>query len=90
MGLEASTVFTSTEFYCPAAIELGFKKRGHRTFGQDGGVNKYGAPPCTTIAKITIILQNNYPPESSENQAVCKSDNQGIKEVTFIQITRRG
>ena len=40
--------------------------------------------------KITTKLQNNYHPESSENQAVWKSDNQGIKEVTFIQTCRRG
>ena len=35
-------------------------------------------------------LQNNYHPESSANQAVWKSDNQGIEEVTFIQTGKRG
>ena len=35
-------------------------------------------------------LQNNHHPEWSENQAEWKSDNQGIKEVTFIQTDRRG
>ena len=40
--------------------------------------------------KITTKLQNNNCPRSSENQAVWKSNNQGIKEVTFIQTGRRG
>ena len=52
--------------------------------GQDGGVHKHGSPSCTSTAKITTTLQNKYHPELSENQAVWKSDNQGIKEVTFI------
>ena len=40
--------------------------------------------------KITTKLQNNYHPETSENHAVWKSDNQGIKEVTFTQMGKRG
>ena len=46
-------------------------------------------PPCTTTAKITTRLQNNYHPALSENQAVWKSNNQRFKEATFIQMGRR-
>ena len=60
------------------------------TSGQDGGAGKHGLPPCTTTAKNMTKLQNNHHPEWSENQAEWKSDNQGIKEVTFIQTDRRG
>ena len=61
-----------------------------RTSSQDGGVGEHSSPPHTTTAKITTNLQNNYHLELSENQAVWKSNNQGIKEITFIQIDRRG
>ena len=30
------------------------------TSGQDGSVGKHSSPPCTTTAKITTKLQNNY------------------------------
>ena len=40
--------------------------------------------------KNTATLQNKYHPESSENQAVWKSDNQGFKAATFIQTDRKG
>ena len=60
----------------------------NQTSGQDGGVGKHGSPPSTTTAKITTRLQKKYHPESSENRAVWKSDKQGIKEVTFIQMGR--
>ena len=53
-------------------------------------MGKRGSPPHTTTAAITTELQDNYHPEPSENQAVVKSDNQGIKEATFIQIGRSG
>ena len=59
------------------------------TASQDGGVGKHGLPTPTTTAKITTKLQNNYHPQSSENQAVWKSNNKGIKEVTFIQTRTR-
>ena len=45
---------------------------------------------CVFWAKITNKPQNNYYSELSENWAVWKSDNQGIKEVTFIHMGRRG
>ena len=60
------------------------------TSSQDGGIGKHGSPSCTTTAKITTKLQNNYHPESSENRAVWEPDNQGINEVTLFQIGRRG
>ena len=59
-------------------------------FWSDGGAGKQSSPACTTTAKVTTILQNNYRPESLENQTVWKSNNQGIKEVTFIQKSKKG
>ena len=35
-------------------------------------------------------LKTKKPPELAENQTVWKSDNQGVKEETFIQTGRRG
>ena len=58
--------------------------------GQDGGVGKHTLPPRMTMAKITTRLQNKYHPELSENWAVRKSNNQGFKEATFIQMGRMG
>ena len=58
-----------------------------QTASQDGGIGKHSLP---STGKITTRLQNKYHPESSENRAVRKSNNQGIKEATFIQIGRRG
>ena len=57
-----------------------------RTSGQDGGVGKLHI----TTEKIKTRLQNKFHPDSLENQAVWKSDNQGLKEATYIQIGRRG
>ena len=59
------------------------------TSGQVGGIAKHASTPHTTTAKITTRLQNKYHLDSSENQAVWKSDNQGFKEATFIQMGRR-
>ena len=67
-----------------------FKIYSFRTSGQDGGIGKHDLSPYTTTAKITTRLQNKYHPESSENRVVWKSNNQGIKEVMFIQTGRRG
>ena len=53
-------------------------------------VRKHSSPPHTTTAKITTKLQNNYHPESSESRIVWQSDNQGIKEIAFTQMGRRG
>ena len=57
---------------------------------QDGGVGKHSSLPYTTMAKIATKLQNSYHSESSENGAVWKSSNRRIKEVTFMQMGRRG
>ena len=35
-------------------------------------------------------FKNKKQPERTENQTICKSNNQGIKEETFIQTGRRG
>ena len=53
-------------------------------------VSKHVLPPCKTTAKIIIRLQNKYPSDLSENRALWKSDNQGLKEATFILTGRRG
>ena len=66
------------------------KEKVFRTPSQDGGLGKHGSPPRTTTAKITTQLRNNYHPELSENWAVWKFNNQGIKEGTFIQTSRTG
>ena len=60
-----------------------------RTSGQDGHIGKHTLPPHTATAKIATKLQNKYHPEFSENQSVWKSDNQGFKEATFIQMAKR-
>ena len=46
--------------------------------------------PIEPQQKLQLGYKTNYHPESSENQAVWKSDSQGIKEPTFIQTGRRG
>ena len=53
-------------------------------------MGKHVSPPCTPVAKNTATLQNKYHPELSENRAVWKSNNQGLKEATFIQTSGRG
>ena len=57
------------------------------TFGEDGGVGENSLLPCTTTAKITTQLQNNL---SHRIIRKWKSNNQGVKEVTFIQMGRKG
>ena len=37
-----------------------------------------------------LQFKNKNQPEPTENQTVLKSDNQGVKEETFIQTNRRG
>ena len=60
------------------------------TSSQDGGISKHTLPPHTTTEKITTRPQNKYHPAPSENRAVWKSNHQGFKEATFIQMGRRG
>ena len=69
---------------------LSYLKWEDEAFSQDGGVGKHALPPHTTTAQITTRLQNKYHPDSSENQAVWKSNNQRFEETTFIQMSRRG
>ena len=40
--------------------------------------------------KLQLDSQNKFHPELSENRTVWKSNNQGFKEATFIQMDRRG
>ena len=60
------------------------------TSSQDGGIGRHTVPPRTTKRGTTTDLKNKNQPELPENQTVWKSDNQGVKEETFIQIGRRG
>ena len=46
--------------------------------------------PSSCYEKIAPRLQNKHHPEPSENQGVWKSDNQGFKETTLIQMGRIG
>ena len=59
------------------------------TSSQDGSIGKHGSPPRTTTVTVTTELQNNCRPESSENQVVWKSTDQGIKGVALIQMDGR-
>ena len=61
-----------------------------RNSGQDGGIGRYASPPPTTKKKDNNQFQNKKQPELPENQIMWKSDNQGVKEETFIQTSRRG
>ena len=45
-------------------------------------------PPCTTETRTTTNL-NKTPQELTENRTIWKSDNQEVKEETFIQTGRR-
>ena len=60
------------------------------TSGQDGGVGRYTLPPHTTKRRTTTNLKNKNPPKLPENRTVWKSNNQGVKQKTFIQTGRRG
>ena len=66
------------------------KKRTEVTSGQDEGVGRYTLPLCTIKRRTTTNFKNKKQPELTENRTVWKSDNQGVKEETFIQTSRRG
>ena len=51
-----------------------------RTSAQDGGIGKHASGPHATTERITTGPQNKNHPDPSENRAVWKSDNQGLKE----------
>ena len=65
------------------------KKKKKKDSGQDGGIGRHIVPPHTTKRRTTTNLKTKNP-ELPENQTVWKSDNQGVKEETFIQTSRRG
>ena len=57
---------------------------------QDGGIGRHTVPPHTTKRRTTTNLKIEKQPELTENQTVCKSDNQGDKEETLTRTGRRG
>ena len=59
------------------------------TFGQDGGVGRHTVSSHNQN-KDNNKFKNKKQPELTENQTIWKSDNQGVKEETFIQTSRRG
>ena len=65
-------------------------KSPHMASGQDGDIGRYTLLPHTTKRKTTTNLKTKKQPELPENQTVWKSDNQGVKEETFIHTGRRG
>ena len=62
--------------------------RSAGTSSQDGGVGRHTVPPHTTNRRITTIKKKKT--ELTENRTIWKSDNQGVKEATFIQTGRGG
>ena len=58
------------------------------TSSQDGGVGRHTVPPRTTKRTTTNLKKKH--PEPTENRTVWKSNNQGVKEKTLIQTSRRG
>ena len=52
---------------------------------------RYTVPPHITKRTTKTLKTNKQKkPELTENQAVGKSDNQGVKEETFFQTSKRG
>ena len=64
-------------------------KSNKLTFSQDGGVGRHSVPPHTTKRRTTTNLKTKNNQKLPENQTVWKSNNQGVKEETFIQTGRR-
>ena len=58
------------------------------TSSQDGGTGRYTA--SSHNQKDNNKFKNKKQPELTENQTVWKSNNQGVKEETFIQTGRMG
>ena len=86
--VDASLLHQCFSLSLPLSLKAMKKKCLQGTSGQNGGLGKHSSPPHSPPR--TTKVQNNYNPELSENQALWKSDSQGIKEVTFIQRGRRG
>ena len=85
LHLYAPTLMKLTNMILSITIWLFKYKIPKQTSGQGGGIGKHTSPLHTTIAKNIATVQNKYHPELSENQAVWTSNNQGSKEITFIQ-----
>ena len=64
--------------------------KDNRTSGQDGGIGRHTVPPRTTKRRTTTHLKTKKQPKLIENRTVWKSDNQGVKEETLTQTSRRG
>ena len=64
-----------------------FKIHLFQTYGQDGGVGRYTVPPLTTKRATTNLKTKNN--QDCQKVKLWKSDNQGVKEETFI-LTGRG
>ena len=58
------------------------------TSSQYGGIGRHCA--SSHQKKDSNKFKNGKKPELTENQTVWKSNNQGVKEETFIQTGRRG
>ena len=54
-----------------------------------GGIHRHTVPP-TQPKEGQPQFKNKKQPELTENQTVWKSNNQGVKEDTFIQTSGRG
>ena len=59
------------------------------TSSQDGDVGRYTASSHNQ-EKDNNKFKNKKQPKLPENRTVWKSDNQGVREETFIQTDRRG
>ena len=57
------------------------------TSGQDGGIDGHTVPPPTTKRRTTTNLKTKK--TTRTDRTVWKSDNQGVKEETFIHTGRR-
>ena len=70
-------------------IGLGYKELSESS-GQDEGVGRYTSAllPCINERRITTNLKT-LATRLPEKQIVWKSNNQGVKEETFIQTGRR-
>ena len=67
----------------------GDDKKWWRTTSQDGGIGRHTVPSHTTKRRTTTNLKTKTT-RTDRNQTVWKSDNQRVKEETFVQTGRRG
>ena len=67
-----------------------YVNKSWRTSNQDGDIGRYTLPPHRTKRRTTTNIKTKKQPELLENRTVWKSNNQGVKEKTLIQTSRRG